>query len=131
MPARKTRRSVRKPTRRAVRRNPPRSGPTDEHAATELVLFAENDGDLYRQMKRPIELNLIKKLKNGTYKHALAVKAWTNFADTAAKKYAKEFASAREWNLIFTPATRRLAGQEMADTFAREAFVELGIDARR
>lgn len=117
MPARKTRRSVRKPTRRTARRNPPRSGPADEHAATELVLFAENDGDLYLQIKRPIELNLFKKFKAGKYNRELAVKAWMHLTEAAAKKYAREFASPGEWNMIFTPATRRMAAIEMRDSF--------------
>lgn len=127
MPARKTRRSVRKPARRTVRRNPPRSGPADEHAATELVLFAENDANLYRQMKRPIELNLIKKFKAGKYNRELAVKLWMYLADEAAKRYAIQFASPNEWNRIFTPATRRMAAVEMRDTFEPE----MKIQARR
>lgn len=120
MPARKTRRSVRKPARRTARRNPPRSGPADEHAATELVLYAENDGDLYRQMLRPIESNLIKKARKGTYDSKLALKAWVGFADAAAKKYAKEFASPGDWNKIFTPATRHMAAKEILRHFEGE-----------
>lgn len=124
MPVRKARRSVRKPARRTTRRNPPRSGPADEHAATELVLYAENDYDLYRQMKRPIELNLIKKFRAGKYDRELAVKLWTYLTDAAAKRYAKEFASPSEWNRIFTPATRRMAAIEMRDTFEPEMKIE-------
>lgn len=106
------------------RKNPSRGAPADSTAAQELTLFAENDGDLYRQMRRPIELNLLKKYTKKTYSSALAVKAWTHFADTAAKKYAKEFASPREWNIIFTPATRKLAAEFMATAWEREMPLE-------
>ncbi len=106
-------------------RNPPRGNPSsggtaDKHAATELVLFAENDEPLYRQQRRPIELNLVKKFKAGKYDRALAVKLWMYLMDSAAKKYAKEFASPSDWNKIFTPATRRMAAIEMRDAFEPE-----------
>lgn len=117
MPARRSR-------RRPVHRNPPRGGAADEHAATELVLYAENDADPYRQMRRPIELNLIKKYKAGKYNRELAVKLWGYLADEAAKRYAKEYGSnfsyADRWNVMFTPATRRLAATEMRDTWENE-----------
>lgn len=116
MPARKSRR----PVRSSTRRNPSRGGAADQDAAVELVLFAENDGDLYRQMRKPIETNLLKKYKAGKYDHTLALKAWMNFADTAAKKYSKEYGSPGDWNRVFTPATRKLAATEMRDTYERE-----------
>ncbi len=120
------RRTTHKSTRRPARRNPSRGGAADQHAAVELVLFAENDGDLYRQMRKPIETNLLKKYKAGTYSHTLALKAWMNFADTAAKKYSKEYGSPGDWSRVFTPATRRLAATEMRDTWEREMPYEAG-----
>lgn len=102
------------------RKNPSRGAPADSTAAQELTLFAENDGDLYRQMRKPIELNLLKKYVKGTYNSELAVVAWTHFADAAARKYAKEFATPQEWNAIFSPATRKLAARYMAGTWEQE-----------
>jgi hypothetical protein len=59
--------------------------------SNELYLFGSNDGELYRQQLRPIEINLKKKLDKGIYDSALAIKAWRHFADTCAKKYVQEF----------------------------------------
>lgn len=79
----------------------------DLDAAHELELFIENDGDLYRQMTRPIIENLKKKHKKGTYDPRLAVKAWRHLADEGAKRYVKEFGgSGQKWYEMFDVATR-------------------------
>lgn len=93
-------------------------------AARELVIFIDNDGDLYRQQGAPIRENLSKKYRKGIYDHAQAVKLWKYLADTGAKKYAQEFASPSEWNRMFTVADRKAAAQEMADMWRDE--MELG-----
>ncbi len=40
--------------------------------------------------------------------------------ETGAKKYAKEFASERDWSKIFNKPTRELVAHEFATTFAEE-----------
>lgn len=40
--------------------------------------------------------------------------------ESGAKKYAKEFASDREWSKIFSKPTRELVAHEFATTFAEE-----------
>lgn len=45
----------------------------DPHAATELKLYIDNDGNLYRQQTTSILKNLITKQARGEYKHDLAV----------------------------------------------------------
>ena len=58
--------------------------------ARELLMYAENDGQLYRQSAVPIMKNLTRKFKKDNYDTALAQKLWKYHADRAAKKYAKE-----------------------------------------
>jgi hypothetical protein len=86
----------------------------DTEAAHELVLYAENDGDLYRQSALPIIANLQRKVKSGKYDHELAIKLWRYHADRAAKKYNKEHGGE------FSPATRDLAAKEFRDGYDEE-----------
>lgn len=103
----------------------PRPADVDEHAATELRLYLDNDQRFSPQSPqgqgRSIVLNLLRKMKKGNYDHALAPKLWGYLVESAAKAYAKEFASPGEWSQIFSPATRRAVAQELADDFQRDA----------
>jgi hypothetical protein len=97
----------------------------DQHAVTELKLFTENDGDLYRQMTTSILKNLATKKAQGKYNRELAVKAFMYLAEAGAKKYAKEHASSpAEWNKIFSVADRKQAATDWRDEFETE--FELG-----
>ena len=51
-----------------------RGGLRGESEARELVLFCENDGDIYRQQGTPILKNLITKMARGVYDKKKAVK---------------------------------------------------------
>jgi len=87
----------------------------DEHAANELVLYAESDSDLYKQSALPIVANLQRKVKKGNYDPELAIKLWRYHADRAAKKYFKEFPDGNDFT--FSPATRDLAAKEFRDNY--------------
>jgi len=91
-------------TRRTGRDNGWRS---DE--AHELVLFADNDANLYRQ-KDAFLANMHRKMKRGTYDPAQGKKLWMYFVDRAAKAYVKEFGGGA-WNVIF-PRSARLEAAE-------------------
>jgi len=93
----------------------------DRYAADELVLFADNDGDIYQQSTTPTRKNLMKKRARGEYKHHQAVKAWAHVVEAAAKKYAKEHGDGSPWFRMFSPATREVAAQDMADRFKHAA----------
>ncbi len=93
-------------------------GAGDQIAATELVLYITNDGNLYRQMVQPIIKNLKKKKAKDQYDETKALKAWMNLADAGAKKYVKEFGGM--YNTTFTKATRVLAAKELQDNYAEE-----------
>lgn len=88
--------------------------------ATELKLFCENDGQLYRSQKQPIEKNLLKKIAKGTFDRKKSVIAWGHLATSCAQKYAKEFGSGQPWHKMFSTADRRAVAQEFADEFASE-----------
>lgn len=96
-------------------------GIADEDAADELVLYLDNDYQLYKQ-KELIADNLLRKIKRGIYDHARAPDAWIYVVEEAAKKYAKEFASRPgEWSVLFNLPTRRLAAVEIADRWYANA----------
>jgi hypothetical protein len=90
----------------------------DPHAATELELFVENDGDLHRQMTTPIHKNLATKKARGEYQHDLAVKGFMHLMEAGAKKYAKEFGGT--WHQIFDVPTRRAVAERFAKEFETE-----------
>ena len=96
---------------------------TNKHAATELQLYIDNDGDLYRRQTSSILKNLATKKARGQYKHDLAVKTFGYLVEAGAKKYAKE---AREhsagrfdppWHKMFGTATRKRVATELTSDF--------------
>ena len=91
----------------------------DEDTVRELVLYADNDEQLYSQSTAPIQKNLSKKFTKGTYDHELAAKLWKYHADRAAKKYGKEHGN-DDGFAMFSPADRRAAAQEFADNWLAE-----------
>ena len=63
---------------------------TDEHLTTELILYIENDFELYQKLKIYKEL-LIKKINKGIFNYSLSVKGIKNIIDSSVKKYMKDF----------------------------------------
>jgi hypothetical protein len=63
----------------------------DDIATTELKLFIENDGDLYRQQGHPIIKNLTAKKARGVYDHTKAVKLYGYLVANGIKKYDRDF----------------------------------------
>ena len=63
---------------------------TDEHLTTELILYIENDFELYQKLKIYKEL-LIKKINKGIFNYSLSVKGIKNIIDSGIKKYMKDF----------------------------------------
>lgn len=61
----------------------------DTHAMNEIILFIENDGDLYRQMITPLIKNYARKLAKGKLDQTLAVKGFVNLVKTGITKYKK------------------------------------------
>jgi hypothetical protein len=89
--------------------------------ADELLLFIENDGDLYRQQAQPIMKNLARKMVKGNYSSTLAVKLWRYLADAGAQKYTREFGGGGGNGSygVFTPADRQEVAKELSRKFER------------
>ena len=96
----------------------------DEHAATELKLFIDNDYDLHRQQQVPIFKNLATKKVRSQYKHDLAVKLFGYLVESGAKKYAKAFSVGTDWHKMFPVPTRKAVAEELTRDF--EGEFELG-----
>jgi hypothetical protein len=72
---------------------PKRPQQIDHPVARELVLFIENDSQLYRSQYQPIVLNLARKKIKGIYKRELAVKLVVYLVESGRKKYLREVGS--------------------------------------
>lgn len=96
------------------------NNPIDE--ATELKIFVDNDGTLYRQMTTSIHKNLVNKMASGKYDSEKGAKAFLHLADAGAKKYTKEHGSrGAVWHKMFPIADRREAAVMLRDEFEEEA----------
>jgi len=97
------------------------SGPADEQAARELLLYIENDADLYRQMYVPQIKNLKRKKEKGTYDSELAVKLFMYLANEGARKYIREHGTAGERvDSVFNKNTRMEVARQLRDNFEVE-----------
>jgi len=96
----------------------------DEHAATELKLYIDNDGQLHRSQHVPIFKNLATKKVRSQYKHDLAVKLFGYLVEAGAKKYVKEFGGPPVWHKQFDVPTRKAVAEELTRDF--EGEFELG-----
>jgi len=108
----------------------------DEHAAKELFLWIENDGDMYRQQYTPIIKNLVAKKARGVYQSGLAAKLFGYLVENGAKKYYREMVEglpteytfvrhvSSEWSQMFPKKLRDAVAEELRDRFENE--YELG-----
>ena len=73
----------------------------NQRAVHEIVLFIENDGNLYRQMYQPIVLNYAKKVVAKTYNREKAIKGVVGLVNEGIRMWRKEFGleEAREYDL--------------------------------
>jgi len=92
----------------------------EESIVAELVLYTENDSELYQQRFVPIAKNLSRKWQNGTYDSELAAKAWMYLVTDGAKKYAQEFGDPNTWYEYFPPNIRMMAAQQFAEQWEAE-----------
>lgn len=91
----------------------------NEDEVRELVLYIENNADLYRQQSEPIMRNLSRKWDKGIYDHDLAQKLWYYLAVNGAKKYGQEHGTGNGLKM-FSPDVRRAVAKEMADSWMEE-----------
>jgi hypothetical protein len=95
----------------------------NESVAYELVMFTDNDRDLYRQQMEPIFKNLITKMASGKYDREKAIKLFMYLAESAAKKYAHDAGpgDTSRWHEMFPVPVRKLAATHWRDSFEVEA----------
>ena len=86
----------------------------DSVAARELELYIDNTYSLYKQ-KQSVQMNLLRKVKKGTYDPAQAPKLWMYFVDNGAKDYAKGYS--QSWHAMFPKPTREMVAVEFAKEF--------------
>jgi len=96
----------------------------------ELELFTENDGGLYDRIKRPIELNMRRKLHAGKYNHEQAIKGYKRLADEAAKEYSKQFSDGKDGLTMFSVADRWEVAKRLADSNQDEMHLEVEEEAK-
>lgn len=115
---------TRAPRAPAAPRAPRAREPVDEHAATELQLYIENDYELVgadNSLGKNIERMLMKKVAKGKFQVLPSVKAWMYLIDAGAKKYAKEFGDGEHaYPRMFNKPTREKVATIWARDFAQE-----------
>ncbi len=84
--------------------------------SNELVLYADNTGELY-PLKQAILKSLAIKKRKGVYQVELGVRAWKRFADESARRYVKEIKPGEVWNRAFTPEDRKEAAKDWEERF--------------
>lgn len=98
-----------------------RKAELDEHAVRELVLWIENDQQLYR-MQEQIHRNMTRKMAQDRYDHDLAAKAFGWLAEAGAKSYAREFGGV--WHKDFPQDVRRAVAEYFRDGFEQDVQTE-------
>lgn len=80
----------------------------------ELALYTMNTGEIYRKQTQAVIANMARKMKQGKFDKAMAVKAFEYVADTGSKSYKKEFGYG------FSVSDRKLAAAEMLDHYMEQ-----------
>lgn len=93
----------------------------DKEAVRTLILYAENDGDLYRRLIDPTHKNLEKKINKGQFDFKKSLVSFRRIADAAAQGFTKEHDARGSTSFgVFGVAERNAAARELALDFARE-----------
>lgn len=87
----------------------------------ELLLYATNNGDLYRSMITAVIANLRKKAVKGAYDSEKAVDAYYRVACEASKMYNKDF------GYSFSVADRFTVAVDMERCYKEEVFCGLEV----
>lgn len=96
-----------------------RGNPADRELADELVLYAENTGELY-PLIQSTQKSLMTKRARGDFDVLKAGKAWMNVMNRAAQMYTREFRAPGPHGSYgkFSPGTRSAAAGQMMSHFS-------------
>ena len=78
----------------------------DEDAVKELKSYIDDSNSLYNNKYIPLIKGHVKRKKDDTYDHNLAVKGFKGVVDEASKMFAKERDIMQNWNIIFNQNVR-------------------------
>lgn len=93
----------------------------DTHAVTELVLFVENDYEIYSRWLVPTLKNYERKIRAGKFDRSLAVAGMArNVCAAAGRHYWAQFGGSGRWNQTFPLAVREAAAGELVDGLLAE-----------
>jgi len=94
---------------------------TEPALVQELIMFTENDANIYDRSTLPILKNMATKKAQGRYDHEKAVQAFMWLAEPGARNYAQEHAPhGTPWHEMFPKDVRRIAASEWRDEFEAE-----------
>lgn len=111
------------------RKNPGRKpAPANEYEADELRMHIDNTRRLY-DMKRAVELSLLRKARAGKYSSVLAPKAFLYVVTAGAKDYRREYGA--DDPRSFNPATRLMAAKDFVKEFEGEMEFREAIGRQR
>lgn len=92
----------------------------DAEVAYDLVLWIENDPNVYRKLVAIVK-NIQKKMKSGKYNHLQAPKLWMSLVDDGVKSYTKEMkVTPKEANETFTKKIKLAVSNTLADKYKKE-----------
>jgi hypothetical protein len=97
----------------------------DDFSLHQLDLYLYNESKLYPQRKA-IQSAMRSKAQKGTYNPAKAAAEWAPWVEAGAKAYAKEYAKASEWNVMFPKALRDELASEIAKREHEEFLIQGG-----
>lgn len=93
----------------------------------DLIMWIDNDSDVYFRNYQPVAKNMLRKLKSGRYDHAMAPKGWMYVVDAGAKSFVEQTLAGEgvldvpvQWHEVFPKAMRMEAAQELADRFLQQ-----------
>lgn len=102
--------------------SPTRINPSDPHLVDELVLYAENTGELY-PMIQATQKSLLTKMRKGDFDILKAGKAWMRVMNRAAQMYTREMGVRGPYGSYgqFSSGTRSGAAGRMQSYFSTQA----------
>lgn len=108
----------------------------DPISSQELLLYIENDADLYRQQHTPIIKNLVTKKAQGRYNSAKAAVLFGYLVESGAKKYYTDVVEGKKvtgafvtnvspgWSKMFPKKVRDAVALELRDKFETEEALD-------
>lgn len=88
-----------------------------EHNSEELLLFMDNDSEIYHKYEQMLKI-YSKKMKKGSFYDKFGIKGFMHLVNSAAKKYAREMDET--WNEAFPIHVREEVAKELNDRFKQQ-----------